>query len=127
GIAVGFYGSTKQVLECLVDRLGRRFPSLKIAYAQAPPFRALTPQEDVETVEAIRACGARILFVGLGGTKQDFWMADHRGAIPSVMIGVGAAFDFLAGAKPQAPVWMQRSGLEWTFRLATEPRRLWRR
>jgi N-acetylglucosaminyldiphosphoundecaprenol N-acetyl-beta-D-mannosaminyltransferase len=126
-VPVGFYGSTPEVLGYLLDRLGRRFPALSIVFAEAPPFCLLTPQEDDETVRAIRASGAKILFIGLGGTKQDLWMTDHRGRVPAVMIGVGAAFDFLAGTKPQAPGWMQHSGLEWLFRLATEPRRLWRR
>jgi len=78
-------------------------------------------------VEEIREAGVRILFVGLGTPKQDRWMHSHRGRIPAVMLGVGAAFDFLTGAKPQAPRWMQQNGLEWLFRLCTEPRRLWRR
>jgi N-acetylglucosaminyldiphosphoundecaprenol N-acetyl-beta-D-mannosaminyltransferase len=126
-VPVGFYGSTPEVLVCLLDRLRRRFPALSIVFAEAPPFSALTPQEDDGTMRAIRASGARILFIGLGGTKQDLWMNDHRERVPAVMLGVGAAFDFLAGTKPQAPGWMQHSGLEWLFRLATEPRRLWRR
>jgi N-acetylglucosaminyldiphosphoundecaprenol N-acetyl-beta-D-mannosaminyltransferase len=126
-VPVGFYGSTPEVLGCLLDRLRGRFPALSIAFAEAPPFRPLTPQEDEECVRDIRASGAKIIFIGLGGTKQDLWMSDHRGRLPAVMLGVGAAFDFLAGTKPQAPRWMQHSGLEWLFRLATEPRRLWRR
>jgi N-acetylglucosaminyldiphosphoundecaprenol N-acetyl-beta-D-mannosaminyltransferase len=126
-IPVGFYGSTPEVLGCLLDRLRRRFPALSIGFAEAPPFCPLTPQEDDETVRAIRISGARILFIGLGGTKQDLWMTDHRGRVAAVMLGVGAAFDFLAGTKPQAPGWIQHGGLEWLFRLATEPRRLWRR
>src|SRR6202030_1124707 len=72
-VPVGFYGSTPEVLGCLLDRLRHRFPALSIAFAEAPPFRLLTPQEDDETVRAIRASGARILFIGLGGTKQDLW------------------------------------------------------
>jgi N-acetylglucosaminyldiphosphoundecaprenol N-acetyl-beta-D-mannosaminyltransferase len=78
-------------------------------------------------MQAIRNSGARIVLVGLGSPKQDRWMHAHRDRIPAVMLGVGAAFDFLAGVKPQAPAWMQQNGLEWAFRLATEPRRLWRR
>jgi len=73
----------------------------------------------------IRRSGCRILFVGLGCPKQERWMAAHRGVLPVIMLGVGAAFDFLSGQKPQAYPWMQRLGLEWAFRLATEPRRLW--
>jgi N-acetylglucosaminyldiphosphoundecaprenol N-acetyl-beta-D-mannosaminyltransferase len=98
-----------------------------VAYAQAPPFRPLTAKEDAAVVHEINRSGARILFVGLGCPKQERWMASHKGAVNAVMLGVGAAFDFLAGMKPQAPAWMQRVGLEWLFRLGTEPRRLWRR
>ncbi len=78
-------------------------------------------------VREINGSGARILFVGLGCPKQERWMASHKGRVNAVMLGVGAAFDSLAGVKPQAPAWMQRAGLEWVFHLATEPRRLWRR
>jgi N-acetylglucosaminyldiphosphoundecaprenol N-acetyl-beta-D-mannosaminyltransferase len=104
-----------------------RFPGLEVAYAEAPPFRPLTEDEGARITEAINQSGARILFVGLGSPKQDRWMHQHRDDVQAVMLGVGAAFDFLAGAKAQAPRWMQSSGLEWAFRLATEPRRLWRR
>lgn len=127
GVPVGFYGGAPDVLDELVVRLGTRYPGLRIAYAESPPFRPLTEDEEAEVVDAVRASGARILFVGLGCPKQERWMARHRGVIPAVMLGVGAAFDFQAGRKPTAPRWMQRSGLEWLFRLATEPRRLWRR
>jgi N-acetylglucosaminyldiphosphoundecaprenol N-acetyl-beta-D-mannosaminyltransferase len=130
GIPVGFYGGTPEVLARLTAILQQRFPTLRIAYASAPPFRPLTPQENEATVRAINASGARILFVGLGSPKQDRWMFEHhgmfahQGRIDAVMLGVGAAFDFLSGAKAQAPVWMRRSGLEWLFRLVHEPRRL---
>ena len=127
GVPVGFYGSSEEVLFRLTANVRRRFPHLEIVFRQAPPFRELSRREDEETVHALGDSGARILFVGLGGAKQDLWMAEHRGRVPAVMLGVGAAFDFLAGTKPQAPRWMQSAGLEWLFRLATEPRRLWRR
>jgi N-acetylglucosaminyldiphosphoundecaprenol N-acetyl-beta-D-mannosaminyltransferase len=127
GVPVAFYGSTEAVLARLVSLLKRRFPRLRVAYAEAPPFRPLSREEDEQTVESINCSGARILFVGLGSPKQDRWMHAHKGRVQAVMLGVGAAFDFLAGAKPQAPRWMQASGLEWAFRLATEPRRLGRR
>ena len=91
------------------------------------PFRPLTEEEDGEVVRQIHESGARILFIGLNTPKQDYWMAAHKGRVRAVMIGVGAAFDFLAGTKPQAPRWMMRIGMEWAFRLATEPRRLWKR
>ncbi|MBN9660688.1 MAG: WecB/TagA/CpsF family glycosyltransferase [Acidobacteria bacterium] len=126
-ISVGFYGGTPQVLDLLLFNLRRRFPQLNIAYAFAPPFRPPTDEEDLETVHRIHSSGARLLFVGIGTPKQDFWMARHCGRLPAVMVGVGAAFDFLAGTKPQAPRWMMRLGLEWLFRLASEPRRLWKR
>jgi N-acetylglucosaminyldiphosphoundecaprenol N-acetyl-beta-D-mannosaminyltransferase len=127
GLPVGFYGGRPEVLDALVTRLAERFPRLRIAFACSPPFRPPTSEEDRRAVEAIAASGARLLFVGLGCPKQERWMARHRPALPCVLLGVGAAFDFLAGATPQAPAWMQRVGLEWLFRLAFEPRRLWRR
>jgi len=127
GIPVGFYGGTAPLLMNLVALIKFRFTRLQVAYAEAPPFRTLTPEEDRRTTLAIRDAGVRILFVGLGSPKQDCWMHAHKDCVQAVMLGVGAAFDFLAGAKPQAPRWMQSSGLEWVFRLATEPRRLWRR
>jgi N-acetylglucosaminyldiphosphoundecaprenol N-acetyl-beta-D-mannosaminyltransferase len=127
GVPVGFYGGSEAVLDRLVARIRVRFPAIRIAYAEAPPFREVTAQEDQGTVRAISDSGARILFLGLGTPKQDRWMNGHRERVACAMLGVGAAFDFLAGAKPQAPEWMRRAGLEWVFRLATEPRRLWRR
>lgn len=126
-VPVGFYGGSPAVLAELVRRVTARFPALNIAYAESPPFRPATREEDERTTQAIADSGARIVFIGLNTPKQDRWMHAHRGRVPAVMLGVGAAFDFLAGSKPQAPRWMQRSGLEWIFRLATEPRRLWRR
>ncbi len=127
GVGVGFYGTTPEVLTRLLQACQRRFPALPVVYAHAPPFRQLTAEEDAVVVREINGSGARILFVGLGCPKQERWMASHKGRVNAVMLGVGAAFDFLAGLKPQAPGWVQRAGLEWLFRLATEPRRLWRR
>jgi N-acetylglucosaminyldiphosphoundecaprenol N-acetyl-beta-D-mannosaminyltransferase len=126
-IPVGFYGGKPDVLEGLVTRMRALFPGLDIVYSFSPPFRELSPVEDREIEEAILSSGARVVFIGLGCPKQERWMAAQRGRIPAVLIGVGAAFDFHAGAKPQAPGWMQNTGLEWLFRLLTEPRRLWRR
>jgi N-acetylglucosaminyldiphosphoundecaprenol N-acetyl-beta-D-mannosaminyltransferase len=127
GVPVGFYGSTQDVLDKIAEVTGRLYPALKIAYSWSPPFRPLTPEEDETVVTEINKSGARILFIGLNTPKQDFWMAAHRNRVQAVMLGVGAAFDFIAGSKPQAPRWMMRAGLEWIFRLATEPRRLWKR
>ena len=126
-VPIGLYGGSPDVLAALVDNLQRRHPHLRIAYAVSPPFRPASPAEDAATVDEIAASGARLLFVGLGAPKQERWMAAHRGSVDAVMVGVGAAFDFIAGAKRQAPAIMQRAGLEWLFRLMTEPRRLWRR
>ena len=125
GIPVGFYGGAPDVLDKLVVVARERFPGLRIVYAWSPPFRPISPAEDTAIVEEINRSGARILFVGLGCPKQDRWMAAHHSRVNAVMLGVGAAFDFLAGNKAQAPRWMQDRGLEWVFRLASEPRRLW--
>ena len=127
GIPVGFYGASPATLEGLVRIVRARFPALEVPYAYSPPFRPLTTEEDEQVVRNINQSGARILFVGLGTPRQEYWMAAHKGRVQAVMLGVGAAFDFIAGAKPQAPRWMMRIGLEWFFRLCTEPRRLWRR
>jgi N-acetylglucosaminyldiphosphoundecaprenol N-acetyl-beta-D-mannosaminyltransferase len=126
GVPVGFYGGEAAVLDRLTATLTRRFPELKVVYHFSPPFRRLSPQEQDRVAEEIGRSGARILFVGLGTPKQEQWMAAHRG-LPTVMVGVGAAFDFLAGRKRQAPKLLRRLGLEWLFRLVQEPRRLWRR
>ena len=127
GVPVGLYGGTPEVLDALTAALTARCPGLRVAYAHSPPFRALTPDEDEQLTEEIARSGARVLLVGLGTPKQELWMAAHRGRVPAVMLGVGAAFDFLAGRKRQAPRVMQNLGLEWLFRLAQEPGRLWRR
>jgi N-acetylglucosaminyldiphosphoundecaprenol N-acetyl-beta-D-mannosaminyltransferase len=111
----------------MAANLLRRHPALQVAYWHSPPFRPLTPDEEARVVAGINRSGARILFVGLGAPKQERWMAEHKDAVEAVMIGVGAAFDFLAGRKRQAPAVLQRLGLEWLFRLLNEPRRLWRR
>jgi N-acetylglucosaminyldiphosphoundecaprenol N-acetyl-beta-D-mannosaminyltransferase len=126
-IAVGFYGSSTKTLEQLIAAFKEKYPNLKIAYHHSPPFRPLTAEEDDAVIRAVNASGIKILFVGLGCPKQERWMAAHRGKIQAVMLGVGAAFDFHSGAKRQAPLWMQRSGLEWLFRFSQEPIRLWRR
>jgi N-acetylglucosaminyldiphosphoundecaprenol N-acetyl-beta-D-mannosaminyltransferase len=126
-IPVGFYGATPGVLSKLQHAVRRRWPAVEIAYAWAPPFRPLTGEEDERVTGDINESGARILFVGVSTPKQERWMAAHRGRVRAVMLGVGAAFDFLAGSKPQAPRWMMAAGLEWLYRLLSEPRRLWRR
>jgi N-acetylglucosaminyldiphosphoundecaprenol N-acetyl-beta-D-mannosaminyltransferase len=127
GIPVGLYGGRAEVLDTLRASLTQKFPRLDIAFAWSPPFREPSPEEERRAIQAVEDAGVRILFVGLGCPKQERWMTKHRDALSGVALGVGAAFDFLSGAKPQAPGWMQRAGLEWLFRLVSEPRRLWRR
>jgi N-acetylglucosaminyldiphosphoundecaprenol N-acetyl-beta-D-mannosaminyltransferase len=122
------YGGATGVPEKLADRLQARFPKLDIVGTYSPPFRALTPQEDREIVDRINATQPDIVWVGISTPKQERWMAEHLTRLSaSVLIGVGAAFDFHAGLKKQAPEWMQKSGLEWSFRLMSEPSRLWLR
>jgi N-acetylglucosaminyldiphosphoundecaprenol N-acetyl-beta-D-mannosaminyltransferase len=120
-----FYGGGPNVLELLIDRLQRRHPGLIVAGSCAPPFRPLTADEDAEDIATINEARPDFVWIGLGMPKQEKWMVEHLGKIDATaLIGIGAAFDFHAGAKPRAPIWMQRSGLEWLFRLMTEPRRL---
>lgn len=122
------YGGAEGVPELLATRLADRFPGLEITGAFAPPFRPLTDAEDEEIVQRINAARPDIVWVGLSTPKQERWMASHLRRLEApVMVGVGAAFDFHAGLKRQAPRWIQGTGLEWLFRLITEPRRLWRR
>jgi N-acetylglucosaminyldiphosphoundecaprenol N-acetyl-beta-D-mannosaminyltransferase len=121
-------GRTPAALELLERRLRERFPGLAIAGGYSPPFRALTGAEEEGLVSAIDASGAAVVWVGTGQPKQELWMARMRPRLAApLLVGVGAAFDFHAGLLAQAPPWMQRSGLEWSYRLAREPRRLWRR
>lgn len=128
GIRHFFYGGGDGVAGLLVDRLKARFPSLAVAGTLTPPFRPLSKDEDRAECLAINSANADVVWVGLSTPKQEHWMSAHRDRLAApVLVGVGAAFDFHAGLKPQAPLWMQRSGLEWLFRLATEPRRLWKR
>lgn len=123
-----FYGGADGVPELLKEKLVQRFPHLQVVGCYSPPFRPLTPEEDHEVIQIINDSGADIVWVGLGAPKQEIWMSAHLGKIQApVMVGVGAAFDFHAGLKSQAPAWMQRSGLEWFYRLITEPRRLAKR
>jgi N-acetylglucosaminyldiphosphoundecaprenol N-acetyl-beta-D-mannosaminyltransferase len=127
GVQVGFYGGSPSILNRLAENLQNDYPNLQIVYQYSPPFRSLTEDDDRQIIDAINASGTRILFVGLGCPKQERWMAEHKGRVQAVMLGVGAAFDLYAGAKRMAPSWLQKAGLEWLFRLFQEPRRLWRR
>lgn len=127
GQVVSFYGSTEATLDRLRAAMRRAFPRLQLGEMISPPFRALDEAEEQAYRERIEACGTTVLFVGLGCPKQERWMDAQRGRLRAVMVGVGAAFDYHAGTVRRAPVWMQRHGLEWLHRLASEPRRLWRR
>ena len=120
-----YYGGAPGVANLLASRLSAKHPNLQVAGTYTPPFRKLTADEDDDVVRLINEARPDIVWVGLSTPKQEYWMADHVGRIEApVMIGVGAAFDFLAGLKSQAPSWMQRRGLEWLYRLSTEPKRL---
>jgi N-acetylglucosaminyldiphosphoundecaprenol N-acetyl-beta-D-mannosaminyltransferase len=122
------YGATEETLAQLQTKLTKRFPGLRIVGRLAPPFRQLEPAEDREVVAAINAATPDFVWVGLSTPKQEIWMAEHRAQLDAkILLGVGAAFDFHAGRRRQAPRWMQRSGLEWLYRLCQEPRRLGRR
>ncbi len=123
-----FYGGRDGVPETLAARLVARFPDLRVVGTYSPPFRPLTAEEDAALVERLDAAAPDLLWVGLSTPKQERWMAAHVGRVQApVLLGVGAAFDIHAGTLAQAPRWMQRSGLEWAYRLFREPRRLWRR
>jgi N-acetylglucosaminyldiphosphoundecaprenol N-acetyl-beta-D-mannosaminyltransferase len=123
-----FYGTTPEVLERLVARLEERYPGVEIVGTLAPPFRELTPAEEDGVAAQINATLADVVWVGLGTPKQELWMSRVRDRLTApILVGVGAAFDFHAGVKRQAPRLVQRSGFEWLFRLACEPRRLARR
>ncbi|MBW4330258.1 WecB/TagA/CpsF family glycosyltransferase [Stakelama sp. CBK3Z-3] len=128
GIGHFFYGGREGVAEALIAALTQRFPGMTVAGHYCPPFRPLTPEEDAMITAQIRESGAKIVWVGISTPKQELWMRDHVTKLPGVtLLGVGAAFDFHAGMINRAPVWMRARGLEWAHRLASEPRRLWRR
>jgi N-acetylglucosaminyldiphosphoundecaprenol N-acetyl-beta-D-mannosaminyltransferase len=119
-----FLGGDEPTLACLIQHVGSRWPDAVIAGFESPPFRALTASEIEEQDQRILASGATHVWVGLGTPKQDWEVERLAAELPIVALGVGAAFDFLAGTKKRAPKWMQKSGLEWVHRLGTEPRRL---
>lgn len=126
-MTVGFYGGKQEVIDSIKARAGRELPDLKIVYAYSPPFRPLTDDEDAAVVDEINAAAPDILFMGLGCPKQENWMSAHRDRLKTVMLGVGASFDFYAGNIRECPDWIGSLGLEWLFRLTQEPKRLWRR
>jgi N-acetylglucosaminyldiphosphoundecaprenol N-acetyl-beta-D-mannosaminyltransferase len=126
-ISIYLLGSTHDVLSKMKSRLEREFPALKVAGIESPPFRPLTKIEDAALIERINDSGAGITFVSLGCPKQECWMQEHVGKINSVMVGVGAVFPVYAGEQKHAPKWVRESGLEWSYRLLQEPRRLFGR
>jgi exopolysaccharide biosynthesis WecB/TagA/CpsF family protein len=126
-VPIYLYGGSSQTVGHLRIKLLESWPDLLIAGCESPPFRPLTPEEDHATVNRINESGAGLVFLGLGCPKQELFAYAHREKINAVQICVGAAFDFLAGRKKMAPRWIQDRGLEWLFRLLSEPRRLWRR
>jgi N-acetylglucosaminyldiphosphoundecaprenol N-acetyl-beta-D-mannosaminyltransferase len=128
GLRHGFYGSTRPTLNRLVGRVHHSYPGAQVAIAIAPPFHDLSDDEVGQHISEIRAAEVDILWLGLGAPRQELWMARHAWRLaPTVVLGVGAAFDFFAATKTRAPEWMQRSGLEWVHRMGSEPGRLGRR
>ncbi len=125
---IGLYGgSSDELLKQVVAKLKLSFPDIQITFSYSPPFRPLTVQEDQAIIKQINDADVNVLFVGIGCPKQELWMAEHKAHLNCVMLGVGAAYDFIAGSKKHAPRWMQTLGLEWLFRLLSEPQRLWKR
>lgn len=122
------YGGSPEVLSQLIRNLQEDLPGLMIVGAESPPFREMSEAEQSAAIERINSACPDFVWVGLGMPKQELWMARYRKAIDApLLLGVGAAFDFHAGATKRAPVWMQRTGLEWSHRLLQEPQRLWKR
>ena len=122
-----FYGSTEETLEKLQKHLEEQYPGVKVAGMYSPPFRALSEDEDSKIIDMINDTRADFVWIGLGAPKQELWMANHKGKVQGLMVGVGAAFDYLAGNISRAPRWMQKANLEWLYRLVQEPKRLFKR
>lgn len=123
-LTVFLYGSDKYTLDKLERFIKKGYPECILGGIHIDRFRDATPKEDLEDINKINASGAHIVLVGRGCPRQEIWVGDHIGKINAVMMAIGAAFDFHAGTKPQAPSWMQKNGLEWLFRMMSEPRRL---
>ncbi|MBA3709426.1 MAG: WecB/TagA/CpsF family glycosyltransferase [Planctomycetes bacterium] len=127
GLGIYFYGGSPDTIVLLKQRLTAAHPELKIVGAVSPPFRPLSDAEETAELARIEASGAHLCFVGLGCPKQELWIARNRGRTGAVLLGVGAAFNTVAGTLSRSPRWMQHAGLEWLYRLGQEPRRLWKR
>lgn len=122
-----FYGSTDETLEKLYSVLKETYPGIQIAGMYSPPFRPMTDDEDKTIIERINETKPDFVWIGLGAPKQEKWMASHQGRVSGLMIGVGAGFDYHAGNINRAPEWMQKSNLEWVYRLLQDPKRLFGR
>lgn len=122
-----FYGSTEETLELLEKKLKEKYSGIKIVGMYSPPFRKLTKEEDEKVIEKINNFNPDFVWIGLGAPKQEIWMAEHQGKVNGLMIGVGAGFDYFAGNIKRAPLWMQKSNLEWLYRLIQDPKRLFKR
>lgn len=127
GLGVYFYGSTPDVLDAIQHKARAEYPGLIISGSWSPPFRPLTDTEKDDDIHRINDSGANLVFVALGCPKQERWMAENKGKIHAVMLGVGGAFPVYAGLQKRAPEWMQKYALEWVFRLCQEPKRMWKR
>jgi len=127
GLKIFLFGSTADTLQRFCAAIGDQFPGIEICGVHEDRFREATAEEDALDVERINHSGAHIVLVGRGCPRQEHWVADHVGGVNAVMMAVGAAFDYHAGKLTRAPMWIQRAGLEWLYRLVQEPRRLWRR
>ena len=125
--AVYFYGSSSTIIEHTKAFIKKDYPSLNVVGMYSPPFRYLTEAEESAVIDTIANSGSNIVFVALGCPKQEQWMAEMKGRIPAVMVGIGGALPVLIGMQKRAPQWMQKSSLEWLFRLLQEPRRLFKR
>ena len=125
---IGLYGGAdKRILEAVERQLGASFPGIQIVYKYCPPFRPLNSDELHDVYRDLDSSGVDILFVGIGCPKQEIWMSNAKQHVRCAMLGVGAAFDFISGNKSHAPRFMQFLGLEWLYRLLSEPKRLWKR
>lgn len=122
-----FYGSTEETLDKLFQKLKENYPGLEIAGVYSPPFRPISPEEDEAIVKCINKTQPDFVWIGLGAPKQEKWMAEHQGKVDGLMLGVGAGFDYFAGNIDRAPQWMQKSNLEWFYRLMQDPKRLFKR
>ena len=125
--SVYFYGSTENVLQAIRDKANKELPALQIKGMYSPPFRTLTEKEQTDIIDQINQAAPDFVLVALGCPKQEKWMAQHKGKVNACMLGLGQAFNTYAGLEKRIPKWMRDLSLEWTYRLYTEPGRLWRR